>query len=102
MLFRSIVKPDADLKKKETFEATYPIIPTPNPAVFSKPWSISSSSDSTSTWYVDENNDYPKLLWNSSSSSRVSLIEISILIVIGFLISGVVTYFVFFKKKNAK
>jgi len=95
----SIVKPDADLKKKETFEATYSILPA-NPTDFSKPWNISSSSDSSSIWYVDENNDYPKLLWNSSSSLHVGLVEISILIIISLLIF-VVIYCVF-QKWDAK
>jgi|GEM_PF-4431234 The GLUG motif. len=67
----SIVKLDADLKKKKTFDITYPIIPLSNPATFSKPWSISSSPYSNATWYIDENNDYPKLLWNDSSSSAL-------------------------------
>ena len=96
-----IVKPATDLKKKATFTAIYPIIPA-NLVTFSKPWSISSSLDSNSTWYVDENNDYPKLLWNSSSPPRMGLIEISILIIIGLLIFSVVTYIVFFKKKNVR
>ena len=94
----SIVKPDVDLKKKETFEATYPILPSANPTAFSKSWNISSSSDSYSTWYVDEDNDYPKLLWNSSSPLHVGLVEIFILIIISLLIFCVIAYIVFFKK----